>query len=118
MLSPMPDPTIAPTDTPETEPEPPGRPRATGPPHDGAPIGIAIGVISALGYAGLAFALGFTFFAFVAIYALVKAVGDQGPGSAVVIMIGTVLLTTTFVLLLAVGVGMLGRSLSPKRRRR
>ena len=100
---------------PEVHPE---RGRATGPPHEGTAIGIAIGLVSAFGYAGLAFLLGFTFFAFVAIYALVKAIGDQGSGSPIVVIVGTVVLVTTFVTLLCLGLGMLGKSLTPKKRRR
>jgi len=98
---------------------PPDRPRSTGPAHEGAPIGIAIGFVSAIGFAGLAFLMAFAFFAAVAIYALVKAIGGgEGSGNAVVVVLTTVFLLTLFVALLLVGMGKLGGSLSPKKRRR
>jgi hypothetical protein len=93
------------------------RPRATGPMHEGAPIGIGIGIVSAIGFAGLAFVVAFAFFAAVAIYALVKAIGDGGSGNPVVVILITVLLITAFVALLLVGIGKLGGSLTPKKRR-
>lgn len=114
----MDDPTDAHDDlaVPEGSPE---RPRATGPPHEGAPIAIAIGIVSALGLAGLAFLMAFAFFAAVAIYALVKAIGgSEDHGNPVVIVLITVFLLTLFVALLLVGIGKLGGSLSPKKRRR
>jgi hypothetical protein len=92
------------------------RPRATGPMHEGAPIGIAIGVVSAFAFASLSFLVAFAFFAAVAIYALVKAIGDGGSGNPVVIALTTVMLLTTFVALLLVGMGKLGGSLTPKKR--
>jgi hypothetical protein len=101
----------------ELEASPP-RPRATGPMHEGGPIAIAIGIASAIGFASLAFLLAFAFFAAVAIYALVKAIGDEGSGNPVVVVLITLLLLTTFVALLCVGIGKLGTSLTPKKRRR
>jgi hypothetical protein len=96
----------------------PQRARATGPMHEGAPIGIAIGIASAIGFTGLAFLMAFAFFAAVAIYALVKAIGDgDGSGNPVVVVLTSVFLLTLFVALLCVGLGKLGGSLSPKKRR-
>jgi hypothetical protein len=92
------------------------RPRATGPMHEGAPIGIAIGIVSAFAFASLSFLVASAFFAAVAIYALVKAIGDGGSGNPVVIALTTVMLLTTFVALLLVGLGKLGGSLTPKKR--
>jgi hypothetical protein len=86
--------------------------------HEGAPIGIAIGIASAIGFTGLAFLMAFAFFAAVAIYALVKAIGDgDGSGNPVVVVLTSVFLLTLFVALLCVGLGKLGGSLSPKKRR-
>ena len=95
------------------------RPRAAGPMREGAPIGIGIGIASAIGFAGLAFLMAFAFFAAVAIYALVKAIGGgEGSGNAVVVVLMTVFLLTLFVALLLVGIGKIGGSLSPKKRRK
>ncbi len=116
-----PEPEVGATSAGTTEPEAlevsPARPRATGPMHEGAPIGIAIGIVSAIGFASLAFLVAFAFFAAVAIYALVKAIGDGGSGNPVVVVLLTVMLLTTFVALLCVGIGKLGTSLTPKKRR-
>jgi hypothetical protein len=111
----------APSDALATVPPelPAERLRATGPPHEGAPVGIAIGIVSALGFAGLAFLMAFAFFAAVAIYALVKAIGgSEDHGNAVVVVLITVFLLTLFVALLLIGIGKLGGSLSPRKRRR
>jgi hypothetical protein len=86
--------------------------------HEGAPIGIAIGFVSAFAFASLGFLLAFSFFAAVAIYALVKAIGDEGSGNPMVVALTTVLLLTTFVALLLAGLGKLGGSLTPSKRGR
>jgi hypothetical protein len=99
------------------EPAPEAAPRKPGPPPEGAAIGIAIGFLATVSLAALGFLVAFTLFAFIATYAVVKAVTDQGAANPVTVLVGVVLLVTTFAVLLAVGMGMLGRSLSPKRKR-
>jgi hypothetical protein len=92
--------------------------RKPGPPPEGAGVGLGIALIATSFLLGLGFLLALTGFAFLATYAVVKAITDQGPGNPVTVALGFVLIVGLFVTLLAVGMGLLGRSLSPRRRRR
>jgi hypothetical protein len=54
---------------------------------------------------------------FLTIYAIVRAIGPGAGENAVTILVGFVLITTTFATLLGVAIQLVGRSLTPKRRR-
>ncbi len=82
-------------------------------------LGLGIGAANALLYALLPALLAVAVWGLVSVYAIVKWVGSapERP-NPVVIVTGVVLLVTLLVVLIAVAVGLVGRSMNPKRRDR
>ncbi|HWL89743.1 MAG TPA: hypothetical protein VNP90_00110 [Actinomycetota bacterium] len=68
-------------------------------------------------FASLAWVLAFLLWIALSIYALVEMIGDGRPGPTAVLLI-VVLLVGSLVTLAAVGVGLVGKSLTPKKRDR
>ena len=82
--------------------------------------GTGTGLLVALGslslFAGLAWAVVFLLWIGLSVYALVEMFGDGRP-SPLAVMLIVVLLVGTLVTLIAVGLGFLGKGLTPKKRR-
>jgi amino acid transporter len=80
-------------------------------------LGLAIGGAVSAFYALLAAVMVVAVWTFVCIYAIVKWIGSapKGPDPAAII-VGVVMLVFSIVLLIAVAVGLIGRSMNPKRR--
>jgi uncharacterized membrane protein len=76
---------------------------------------VAIGSLSI--YAGLAWAVVFLLWIALSVYALVEMFGDGLP-SPLAVMLIVVLLVGTIVTLAAVGIGLVGKGLTPKKRGR
>jgi hypothetical protein len=81
----------------------------------GAGLAIA-GVIVAF-FASLPFVLLVSVYAFLTIYAIVRAIGPGAGENAVAIVVGFVLITSMFAVLLGVTIHLVGRSLTPRKRR-
>jgi len=83
--------------------------------------GTGTGLLVALGslslFAGLAWAVVFLLWIGLSVYALVEMFGDGRP-SPLAVMLIVVLLVGTLVTLIAVGLGFLGKALTPKKPRR
>jgi len=83
--------------------------------------GTGTGLLVALGslslFAMLAWAVVFLLWIGLSVYALVEMFGDGRP-SPLAVMLIVVLLVATLVTLIAVGLGFLGKGLTPKKRRR
>ena len=83
--------------------------------------GTGTGLLVALGslslFTMLAWAVVFLLWIGLSVYALVEMFGDGRP-SPLAVMLIVVLLVGTLVTLLAVGLGFLGKALTPKKRRR
>jgi multisubunit Na+/H+ antiporter MnhB subunit len=92
--------------------------RKAGPPPEGAGIALAVAIIATAVLSALGFLLAFVGFGFLATYAVVKAVSDHGSGNPLTVTLGFVIIVALFATLLGVAMGLLGRSLSPKKRRR
>jgi len=80
-------------------------------------IGLAIAGIIVAFLAALPAIFIATLYVFITIYAIVRAIGPGAGENPVVIVVGFVLITSAFALLLGVTVHFVGRSLTPKRRR-
>ena len=81
-------------------------------------VGIAIAGIVVAFFAALPFFLVAVLYLFVTIYAIVRAIGPGAGENAVPIVVGFVLLTSTFAVLLGVTIHLVGRTITPKRLRR
>jgi hypothetical protein len=92
-------------------------PKADRPNTDGKGVGIAIGGLNVALYTILPVLLVVGIWTLISVYAIVKWIGSapQQP-NPVVIVVGVALLVTLLVVLFAVGVGLVGRSLNPKKR--
>jgi hypothetical protein len=80
-------------------------------------VGIAVGGAIVGFLAIMPFVFLVALYLFLTIYAIVRAIGPGAGENAVTILIGFVLITTTFATLLGVAIHLVGRSLTPKRRR-
>src|ERR1700752_4260240 len=80
-------------------------------------IGIAVAGIVLAFFAIFPFILIVVLYLFVTIYAIVRALGPGEGENAVVVVVGFVLLTSAFAILIAVTVHLVGRSITPKRKR-
>jgi hypothetical protein len=82
--------------------------------------GTGTGLLVALGsfafYAILAWIVAILFWIAISVYAIVEIVGDGVPSAMAVALI-VMLLVTTLVVLVSVGIGLLGKSLLPAKRR-
>jgi hypothetical protein len=81
----------------------------------GTSLVVAIGSFGV--FASFAWLIVFLLWIALSIYALVEMIGDGSP-SALAVMLIVVLLVGGLATLAAVGIGLLGRSLTPKRRGR
>ena len=91
--------------------------RASG--NENGILGFAIGFANALLYAVLPVLLFFAIWALVSIYAIVKWAGSApDQPNPVMLVVGVASLVMLFVILIAVGVGLMGRPMNPKKRSR
>jgi hypothetical protein len=79
-------------------------------------IGIAVAGILFAFFAIFPFILIAVLYLFVTIYAIVRALGPGEGVNAVPVVVGFVLLTSAFSILIAVTVHLVGRSITPKRK--
>lgn len=80
-------------------------------------IGLAIAGIIVAFFATLPFLFIVVLYVFLTIYAIVRAIGPAVGENPVTIIVGFVLITSAFAILLGVTIHFVGRSLSPKRLR-
>ena len=80
-------------------------------------IGIAIAGIIVAFFATLPFLFIVVLYVFVTIYAIVRAIGPGAGENPVAIVVGFVLVTTLFAILLGVTINLVGRSITPKKLR-
>lgn len=83
---------------------------------EGTGTGLLVSLTSFAFYAVLAWIVAILFWVAISIYAIVEIVGDGVPSAMAVTLIA-MLLVTTLVVLAAVGIGLLGKSLLPAKRR-
>jgi hypothetical protein len=86
---------------------------------DGKGVGVAIGGLNAALYTLLPALLVVGIWMLISVYAIVKWIGSapEAP-NPVVIVLGVVLLVASLIVLFAVLIGLIGRSMSPKRRKK
>jgi hypothetical protein len=80
-------------------------------------VGLAVAGVIVTFLTVLPFVFIVALYVFLTIYAIVRAIGPGAGENAVTILVGFVLVTSTFATLLGVAVHLVGRSLTPKRRR-
>ena len=85
--------------------------------REGTGTGLLVAIGSLTIFAGLAWAVAFLLWIALSVYALVEMFGDGRP-SPLAVMLIVVLLVGTIVTLAAVGIGLVGKSLTPKKRGR
>jgi hypothetical protein len=85
--------------------------------REGTGTGLLVAIGSLSLFAGLAWAVAFLLWISLSVYALVEMFSDGRP-SPLAVMLIVVLLVGTLVTLAAVGIGFLGKGLTPKRRNR
>jgi hypothetical protein len=85
--------------------------------REGTGTGLLVAIGSLSLFAGLAWAVAFLLWISLSVYALVEMFGDGRP-SPLAVMLIVVLLVGTLVTLAAVGIGFLGKGLTPKKRNR
>ena len=83
---------------------------------EGTGTGLFVALASFAFYAILAWVVAILFWIAISIYAIVEIVGDGVPSAMAVTLI-VMLLVATLVVLAAVGIGLLGKSLLPAKRR-
>ena len=81
-------------------------------------IGIAVAGIAVVFFATLPFLLIVALYLFMSIYAIVRAIGPGAGANPVPIVMGFVLITTTFVIVFAVAIHLVGRAITPSKRSR
>lgn len=92
-------------------------PESDKPGTDGKGVGIAIGGLNVVLYTILPVLLAVGIWTLISVYAIVKWIGSApDEPNPVVIVLGIALLVTLLVVLFAVAVGLVGRSLNPKKR--
>ncbi|MEO8424408.1 MAG: hypothetical protein ABI595_10950 [Actinomycetota bacterium] len=80
-------------------------------------IGLAIGGIIVAFFTTMSFVFVVVLYVFLTIYAIVRAIGPGAGENPVTIVIGFVLITTLFAVLLGVSIHFVGRSITPKKLR-
>jgi hypothetical protein len=85
--------------------------------REGTGTGLLVAIGSLSLYAGLAWAIAFLLWIALSVYALVEIFGDGRPSALAVLLI-VVFLVGTLVTLAAVGVGYVGKRLTPQKRDR
>ena len=81
-------------------------------------VGLAVAGVLVTFFTTLSFVSIVVLYLFMTIYAIVRAIGPGAGEDPVTIVVGFVLLTSLFVVLLAVTVHLVGRSLTPTKRLR
>ena len=81
-------------------------------------VGIAVAGILIAFFATLPFILIAALYLFVTIYAIVRALGPGAGANPVPIVLGFVLITSAFVVLIGVTIHFVGRAITPKRSRK
>jgi hypothetical protein len=79
--------------------------------------GIAVAGIAVAFFATFPFILIAVLYLFVTIYAIVRAIGPGTGANPVPIVVGFVLITSTFIVLIGVTIHLVGRAITPKRSR-
>ena len=89
------------------------------PTAEGGSKGVGLGVAGVLVtfFTTLPFVFIAVLYLFLTIYAIVRAIGPGSGENPVTIVVGFVLLTSMFALLMGVSIALVGRSLTPKKRR-
>jgi hypothetical protein len=85
--------------------------------REGTGTGLLVAIGSLSFYAGLAWVIAFLLWIALSVYALAEMFGDGHPSALAVLLI-VVLLVGTLVTLSAVGVGYVGKRLTPQKRDR
>jgi uncharacterized membrane protein len=85
--------------------------------REGTGTGLLVAIGSFALYAGLAWVVAVLLWIALSVYALVEMFGDGRPSALAVLLI-VVILVATLVTLAAVGVGFVGKRLTPEKRRR
>ena len=80
-------------------------------------IGLAVAGVIVAFFAVMPFVILVALYLFLTIYAIVRAIGPGAGENTVTILVGFALITSTFATLLGVAIHLIGRSLTPKRRR-
>ncbi len=80
-------------------------------------VGLAIAGVIVAFLASLPFVYLVCLYVFLTIYAIVRAIGTGAGENAVAIVVGFVLITSMFAVLLGVTIHLVGRSLTPRKRR-
>ncbi len=80
-------------------------------------IGLAIGGIIVAFFTTMSFVLVVLLYVFMTIYAIVRAIGPGAGENPVTIVIGFVLISTLFAVLLGVSIHFVGRTITPKKLR-
>jgi hypothetical protein len=80
-------------------------------------VDIAVAGILVAFFATFPFILIVALYLFVTIYAIVRAIGPGAGEDAVPIVVGFVLITSVFAILISVTIHLVGRSITPKRSR-
>jgi hypothetical protein len=85
--------------------------------HTGISFAIVATIVSSFAILPAAIAVGV--YAFLSIYAIVKAIGSApASASALTVLVGVVAIVSAFIALVAGGVALLGRSMNPRKRRK
>jgi hypothetical protein len=80
-------------------------------------VGLAVAGVIVAFFASLPFVLLVCLYIFLTVYAIVRAIGPGAGENAVAIVVGFLLITSTFAVLLGVTIHLVGRSLTPRKRR-
>lgn len=80
-------------------------------------VGIAVAGIAVAFFVALPFILIAVLYLFMTIYAIVRAIGAGAGENPIAIVVGFVLITSVFAILFGVAIHLVGRSITPKRRR-
>ena len=80
--------------------------------------GLAVAGVIVAFFASLPFVFLVCLYIFLTVYAIVRAIGPGAGENAVAIVVGFVLITSTFAVLLGVTIHLVGRPVTPRKRRR
>jgi hypothetical protein len=85
--------------------------------REGGGVAGAIGGAITVFFASLPFVLAFLLFGFLFIYSIVKAIAGDDHASPTTVALGVVVIVAALVVGLMAGIGIIGKSLTPRRRR-
>ncbi len=80
-------------------------------------VGLAVAGVIVAFMASLPFVFVVSLYIFLTVYAIVRAFGPGAGENAVAIVVGFVLISSTFAVLLGVTIHLVGRSITPRKRR-